>query len=165
MRTIAASGLIALSAMIGVAASMTVAGPATAAQLPTTAGPAKPAGAARPIKPAKAQPPANQLYGVSCPSSKYCAAVGINENAEVSVKGGGALIQTWNGKTWTAGTPARPAGSDGGQLDNVSCRTAGSCLAVGSYYTSAGSAALAERVRLDHGQAAGAEGQRHRRAH
>jgi len=160
MRTIAASGLIALSAMHGV----------------------------------KAPPPANQLYGVSCPSSTYCVAVGINENAEVN--GGGALIQTWNGATWTsvapkapkgalstellgvscatakscvavglslnsggigvplaetwngrtwaAGTPARPAGSTGGQLDNVSCPTAKSCVAVGSYSTNAGSAALAE---------------------
>jgi putative hemolysin len=82
MRTTAASGLIALTAMLGVAASMTVAGPATAAPLPATAAPAK------------APPPANQLYGVSCPSSTYCVAVGINENAEASVKGGGALIQT-----------------------------------------------------------------------
>jgi hypothetical protein len=146
--------------------------------------------------PAKAPPPANQLYGVSCPSANDCVAVGINENAEVTVKGGGALIQTWNGKTWTSvapkapkgalstdllgvscatakscvavglylnsggvgvplaetwngktwtpGTPARPAGSTGGQLDNVSCRTAKSCVAVGSYYTAAGSTALAE---------------------
>ena len=184
MRTTAASGLIALTAMLGVAASMTVAGPATAGPLPATAAPAK------------APPPANQLYGVSCPSSTYCVAVGINENAEASVKGGGALIQTWNGRTWTSvapkapkgalaaellgvscatakscvavglylngrgvgvplaetwngrawtpGTPARPSGSAGGQLDNVSCRTANSCVAVGSYSTSAGSAALAE---------------------
>ena len=165
MLTIAAAGLIALTATLGAA-------------------------------PAKAPPPASQLYGVSCPSASDCVAVGIDENAEASVKGGGALIQawngkawtsvapkapkgalstellgvscptakscvavglylngdgvgvplaqTWNGKTWTPGEPARPAGSTGGQLDNVSCRTATSCVAVGSYYTAAGSAALAE---------------------
>jgi hypothetical protein len=165
MLTIAAAGLIALTATLGAA-------------------------------PAKAPPPANQLYGVSCPSANDCVAVGINENAEATVKGGGALIQTWNGKAWssvapkapkgalstdllgvscatakscvavglylnsrdagvplaetwngkrwTPGTPARPAGSTGGQLDNVSCRTAKSCVAVGSYDTPAGSAALAE---------------------
>ena len=163
MLTIAAAGLIALTATLGAG-------------------------------PAKAPPPANQLYGVSCPSANDCVAVGINENAETS--GGGALIQswtgktwtsvapkapkgalstdllgvscatakscvavglylnsggvavplaeTWNGKTWTPGTPARPKGSTGGQLDNVSCRTAKSCVAVGSYDTPAGSAALAE---------------------
>jgi len=150
MLTIAAAGLIALTATLGAG-------------------------------PAKAPPPANQLYGVSCPSANDCVAVGINENAETS--GGGALIQswtgktwtsvapkapkgalstdllgvscatakscvavglylnsggvavplaeTWNGKTWTPGTPARPKGSTGGQLDNVSCRTAKSCVAVG----------------------------------
>jgi len=165
MLTIAAAGLIALTATL-------------------SAGPAK------------APPPANQLYGVSCPSANDCVAVGINENAASTVKGGGALIQTrhgkawtsvapkapkgalstdllgvscatakscvavglylnsggvgvplaetWNGKTWTPGRPARPTGSTGGQLDNVSCRTAKSCVAVGSYYTPSGSAALAE---------------------
>lgn len=178
MRTIAASGLIALTAMLGVA------GPATAGQIPATA------------SPAKAPPPSNQLFGVSCVSSKYCVAVGINRNAENSVKGGGALIQTWNGKTWrsvapkapkeaqsaqllgvscksatacvavgdylnaggngvplvetwngktwTASAPATPKGSSGGQLLGVSCAAAKSCVAVGSSFTASGSAALAE---------------------
>lgn len=188
MRTIAVSGLIALTAMLGVAASVAVASPATAGQTPTSASPAKAA---------KAPPPANQLFGVSCVSStsKYCVAVGVNENAE-SVKGGGALVQTWNGRTWrsaapkapkgalaanlfdvscrsatacvavgvylngsgtgvplaetwngrtwTPGSPARPAGSAGGQLNGVSCAAAKSCVAVGSYVTASGSGALAE---------------------
>jgi hypothetical protein len=135
MRTIAASGLITLTAMLGVAASTAVASPATAGQTPATASPARAA---------KAPPPANQLFGVSCVSSKYCVAVGLDENAEHSVKGGGALIQTWNGKTWTPSAPATPKGSSDGQLVGVSCASAKSCVAVGGDFTNSGGAALAE---------------------
>ncbi len=93
--------------------------------------------------PAKA-PPANQLYGLSCPSANDCVAVGINENAEDTVKGGGALIQTWNGRTWASVAPKAPKGALATDLLGVSCPTAKSCVAVGSYYTPSGSAALAE---------------------
>jgi hypothetical protein len=129
MRTIAASGLIALTAMLGVAASTAVAGPATAAQRPAAA---SPAGAA------KAPPPANVLFGVSCVSSKYCVAVGVNENAEESVKGGGALIQTWNGKTWKSVAPKAPKGAMSAQLLDVSCRSVTACVAVGDYLNAGG---------------------------
>ena len=182
MRTIAASGLIALTAMLGVAASAAVAGPATASQ--TTASQTR----------AASPPPAKQLFGVSCVSSKYCVAVGLNQNAEGNR--GGGLIQTWNGKnwktvaaltpkgglssellgvscktttacvavglylnsggsgvplveawngrTWTPSAPPRPAGSQGGQLASVSCAGPKSCVAIGTYYTDSGAAALAE---------------------
>jgi hypothetical protein len=131
MRTIAASGLIALTAMLGVAASTAVASPATAAQRPAAASPAKTA---------KAPPPANQLYGVSCASSKYCVAVGLNENAEGSVKGGGALIQTWNGKTWKSVAPKAPKGAQSAELLGVSCKSAVACVAVGLYLNPSGNA-------------------------
>jgi hypothetical protein len=126
MRTIAASGLIALTAMLGVAASTAVAGPATAGQIPASAAPAK------------APPPANQLFGVSCVSARYCVAVGVNENAEDSVKGGGALIQTWNGKTWKSVAPRAPKGALSAKLLSVSCKSAGACVAVGVYLDSSG---------------------------
>ena len=129
MRTIAASGLIALTAMLGVAASTAVASPATAAQRPAAA---SPAGAA------KAPPPANQLFGVSCVSPKFCVAVGLNENAEESVKGGGALIQTWNGKTWKSVAPKAPKGALSAQLVDVSCKSAIACVAVGDYLNAGG---------------------------
>jgi hypothetical protein len=126
MRTIAASGLIALTAMLGVAASTAVASPATAGQLPATA------------SPAKAPPPANHLFGVSCVSSKYCVAVGVDENAEISVKGGGALIQTWNGKTWKSVAPKAPKGALSAELLGVSCKSATACVAVGVYLDGSG---------------------------
>jgi hypothetical protein len=122
MRTIAASGLIALTAMLGVAASMAVASPATAGQTPATASPARAA---------KAPPPANQLYGVSCVTSKYCVAVGVNENAELT--GGGALVQRWNGKAWSTAAPKLPAGGRAATLLGVSCKSATACVAVGVY--------------------------------
>lgn len=134
MRTIAASGLIALTAMLGVAASVTVAGPATAT---TTAAPAKAA---------KAAPPANELFGVSCVSSKHCVAAGLNENAETSVKGGGALIQTWNGKSWSTVAPKAPTGALSATLLGVSCTSTTACVAVGVYLNPSGfGVPLAER--------------------
>jgi hypothetical protein len=129
MRTIAAAGLIALTAMLGVAASTAVASPATAAPRPAAA---SPAGAA------KAPPPANQLFGVSCVSSRYCVAVGLNENAEESVKGGGALIQTWNGKAWKSVAPKAPKGALSAQLLGVSCKSPIACVAVGDYLNAGG---------------------------
>jgi hypothetical protein len=135
MRTIAASGLIALTAMLGVAASTAVASSATAAQRPAAASSAS---AAKPAEPAKAPPPANQLFGVSCVSSKYCVAVGLNENAEESVKGGGALIQTWNGKTWKSVAPKAPKGALSAQLLGVSCKSAIACVAVGVFLNASG---------------------------
>jgi hypothetical protein len=144
MRTIAASGLVALTAMLGVAASMAVASPATAGQRPTTAASAKavnPVRAVKPlraVRPAEAPPPANQLYGVSCPSANDCVALGINENAADTAKGGGALIQTWNGKTWTSVAPKAPKGALSATLLGVSCPTVKSCVAVGLYLDSGG---------------------------
>lgn len=79
---------------------------------------------------------------MSCPSANDCVAVGINENAETS--GGGALIQSWTGKTWTSVAPKAPKGALSTDLLGDSCATAKSCVAVGSYDTPAGSAALAE---------------------
>jgi hypothetical protein len=183
-RTIAVSGLIALSALLGCAGSLAAASPATAAT----------ATAATAASAAKAPPPATELYGVSCPAAKHCVAVGFNQNAELS--GGGAVIDSWNGKgwssvapkapkgalssellgvscrsaaacvavglylnhsgnavplaetwtgrSWTPGAPALVKGAVGGQLDGVSCASAKSCVAVGSYYTDSGGAALAE---------------------
>jgi hypothetical protein len=135
MRTIAASGLIALTAMLGVAASAAVATPATAAQR---------AAAASPAKTAKAPPPANQLFGVSCVSSKYCVAVGLNENAGHGVTGGGALIQTWNGKTWKSVAPKAPKGAQSASLFAVSCKSPTACVAVGDYLHAGATVPLAE---------------------
>lgn len=117
--------------MLGIAASMAVASPATAGQRPTTAASARAVKPVRDASPAKAPPPANQLYGVSCPSAKHCVAVGINENAADAGTGGGALIQTWNGKTWASFAPKAPKGALSATLLGVSCTAVKNCVAVG----------------------------------
>jgi len=130
MRTIAASGLIALTAMLGVAASTAVASSATAAPRPAAASPAPP--------PPPRMLPATQLYGVSCVSLKYCVAVGTNSDAAVSANGDGALIQTWNGKTWKTVVPKSPKAGRSTQLHGVSCKSAIACVAVGVYLNRTG---------------------------
>jgi hypothetical protein len=128
MRTIAASGLIALTAMLGVAASTAVASSATAAPRPAAVSPPPPPPTL----------PATQLFDVSCLSSKYCVAVGTNSDAAISAKGDGALIQTWNGKTWKTVVPKAPTGGRATQLHGVSCKSATACVAVGVYLNHSG---------------------------
>jgi hypothetical protein len=84
---------------------------------------------------------ATQLHGVSCKSATACVAVGVYLNRTGTTV---PLIETWNGKTWTSSTTAMPKGSIGGQLFDVSCAAAKSCVAVGGYFTQAGGATLAE---------------------
>jgi hypothetical protein len=72
------------------------------------------------------------LYGVSCVSASFCAAVGA------FVRGGGlnqSLVETWNGSSWTGVTFGA-----GDRLSGVSCVSATSCIAVGyTQISSAGS--------------------------
>lgn len=71
------------------------------------------------------------LTGVSCPSDKFCVAVGTD--------GASVLIERWNGKAWhIAATDAAP-----GMLYGVSCPAPASCFAVGG--GQAGGGALVER--------------------
>jgi hypothetical protein len=66
------------------------------------------------------------LYGVSCVSASFCAAVGEYDHGF----GGGAdnpLVETWNGSSWT-GVAVLPGA---GRLTGVSCASATSCIAVG----------------------------------
>jgi hypothetical protein len=68
------------------------------------------------------------LYGVSCLRSKTCVAVGGQRRKDGRVA---PLVETWNPAThrWRAGAPAAAGG--GPVLFDVSCPSAGSCLAVG----------------------------------
>ena len=89
------------------------------------------------------------LFGVSCDSQKSCFAVGDylqpggtsppNDNTD-------ALVESWNGKTWTAARPPVPAGTTTATLSGVSCVTSADCIATGVYTKANGtSAGLAER--------------------
>jgi len=77
------------------------------------------------------------LSGVSCPSASFCAAVGSNTD---SLPGGmpRTLAESWNGSTWSA-VPSPNHFQSGTEnysmLDAVSCLSASSCTAVGTWYT------------------------------
>lgn len=86
---------------------------------------------------------ASEFSGVSCVSPQACTAVG----SYLSTSGMPlALVEAWNGHQWSAQTTPVPAGADASQLLGVSCTSARSCTAVGSFFLPGGtSQALAER--------------------
>ena len=71
----------------------------------------------------------NLLFGVSCPDSNSCVAVGYNGNSTFQ----GTLVETLSRGTWRV-TPSPMAGSPYliDSLDAVSCVSARTCTAVGS---------------------------------
>ena len=71
------------------------------------------------------------LYGVSCPTTSRCMAVGVRFSANGGL--GRAAADSWNGSTWVRTKVIQPAGNSGVSLDSVSCPSAGSCEAVGGY--------------------------------
>jgi hypothetical protein len=65
------------------------------------------------------------LTGVSCPSAKFCVAVGTNLGRE--------LIESWNGRVWRrVGAPSQAPPGDVTVLTSVSCASLSSCVAVGA---------------------------------
>ena len=64
------------------------------------------------------------LLGVSCVSSISCTAVGYVDNGSADL----ALVESWNGATWSIVTTPNPTYL---QLDGVSCVSSASCIAVG----------------------------------
>jgi hypothetical protein len=75
----------------------------------------------------------NELYGVSCPATANCIAVGEDYNP------GGAsapLAEQWNGSTWAIQSVPLPTGAVGAVLEAVSCASASDCTAVGWSATS-----------------------------
>ena len=69
------------------------------------------------------------LAGLSCGAAGSCVAVGGYYNGH----GDALLAETWDGTSWTIQTVPLPAGGLGGSLVGVSCSSASSCIAVGSY--------------------------------
>jgi len=112
--------------------------------------PAAASAASAPAAPAAAMAPASSsprvehpLFDVSCVSSKYCVAVGFDEKAD----GGdfAPIAETWNGRTWSVKALKLPAGTTGGALFGVACKSQKSCLAVGdAFLKNDNTAALAE---------------------
>jgi hypothetical protein len=77
----------------------------------------------------------DSLLGVSCARASACTAVG----SYVKKSGLGAtLAEDWNGSAWKARAAPNPAGARPSGLVAISCPALGSCMAVGSYLSSAG---------------------------
>ena len=72
------------------------------------------------------------LIGVSCSSADACVAVGTLLKGP-PVTAGFPLAENWNGKTWTVKATPNPKGSTNSNLFAVSCISATTCMAVGSY--------------------------------
>lgn len=78
------------------------------------------------------------LSGLSCVGPRWCTAVGYSLTAR-SVQT--ALVEAWNGRTWTIQPTPLPAGTKGSAgLDAVSCTAPDSCMAVGGFANSGSSA-------------------------
>jgi hypothetical protein len=76
----------------------------------------------------------NSLLDISCVSASVCNAVGYYANAQDTDQ---TLIESWNGTTWSV-VPSPNKGSDQDFLLGVSCTSADSCTAAGSYVNASG---------------------------
>jgi hypothetical protein len=66
-----------------------------------------------------------QINAVSCTTATSCVAVGTY--------GGGPMVETMTGTTWTLTNLATPSGSHSGLLTGVSCPSSTFCTAIGNY--------------------------------
>ena len=70
------------------------------------------------------------LFHLACVSAMFCVAVGYEGSGATYYE----LAEIWNGRTWKPGKPPSPGGgTDDTGLAGVSCVSAKSCVAVGSY--------------------------------
>lgn len=69
------------------------------------------------------------LSDVSCTSTTACTAVGTYTTSTRT----SALIERYNGSSWTFQTEVVPSGAAQLELDGVSCTTSTACVAVGNY--------------------------------
>lgn len=77
-----------------------------------------------------------QLFGVSCPTTTSCVAVGSLGGTPTG--GGTALAEVWDGTSWTVEPVAAPSGAASPILRGVSCPTRRSCTAVGFFTVPSG---------------------------
>jgi len=86
----------------------------------------------------------SSIIGVSCATSEACTAVGDYTNAaEMQV----SLAERWNGKEWSIEETPNPKGAQSSSMGSISCTSASSCVAVGTYRNRAGlNAPLVEEV-------------------
>jgi hypothetical protein len=95
-----------------------------------------------PLPPGTALPGSKEyasLNGVACPVAGSCVAVGVYDTSHGSVP----FTDTLSGGQWTPAAAPLPSGAlvtteQGAVLNGISCRTPASCVAIGSYTSSAG---------------------------
>ena len=71
------------------------------------------------------------LAGVSCPTARFCMAVGV---VHVSVSGGDTTQTagaSWNGTSWSTSVTPQPSGAARSTLDAVTCASSAACTAGG----------------------------------
>jgi streptogramin lyase len=84
-----------------------------------------------------------RLLGVSCATASACTAVGTYTNSSANTV---SLAERLSGSEWKLQSTPNPSGGKNVELNGVSCPSASSCTAVGSYANSSGNiASLAER--------------------
>ncbi len=71
------------------------------------------------------------LYGVSCPTTSRCIAVGATVSTNYFRK---TLVRSWNGTSWSTIASPNPSTAVDSVLSGVSCVSTTSCVAVGSFY-------------------------------
>ena len=71
------------------------------------------------------------LSGVSCSGASQCVAVGSYTNSRNRPV---PLAESWDGSAWTIVPTPRPTGARATGLDAVSCASATTCMATGSYF-------------------------------
>src|SRR5260370_22477330 len=82
------------------------------------------------VQPVPNPPGSTFLQGVSCPVRGDCTAVGFS----VSHGNPHPLAEHWDGSSWAIEPVPQPAGALQTILYGVSCASATSCTAVGTYY-------------------------------
>ena len=75
------------------------------------------------------------LYGVSCPSTTACTAVGAYAGAEDQYV---TLAERWNGTSWEVQSTPNPSAATGSFLESVSCTSSSECIATGYYENAKG---------------------------
>ena len=81
------------------------------------------------------------LYGLACPSTTSCIAVGNYSTKSWSR----TLIERWNGATWTIDLSPNPPGLSFAIVGSISCPDVASCNAVGFFMAAGKTKTLVER--------------------
>ncbi len=98
--------------------------------------------------PKPAGSPLSEFNGVSCASPTNCVAVGdlLAGNLNTGNVTSHAVIERWNGTSWSLDSFPEPAGSSQEFLSGVSCADTSNCLAVGAYLAGNVTGPLVERA-------------------